>query len=338
MMIGKKMNKYNQLTLLRRCEVIEVFKTGIIYPVHSIPFACSLESLAQNDKEFKKLFSKIRLIEYSSDYFIIYAQTEKKASVCSQGLRIEDINLLIPLDRQAAHIGLSLNPSIKFYHPIFEKHYLNFQLERATENAQKGIDDISKLFGFEKLQKTIKGFSEKSLKRAIALLLDENGTESPESIWEYLLCYTRNYSYPNDIRGAFLDTMSVLSSKKRNKRDQTTTTTGRNILAYPTPSYHNLLICLEGSDKFIREANEAYKDFWKIAPLYFMLLDFFSNISSDGSSVKGQSLSAFISNVLRCYDHLHLKPALLMLSITLGHSTLYKCIYSQFKDEYNFLL
>ncbi len=334
--------KYNHLALVSRDEVVELFKNGIIYPASSIQFIGNIESLPRKTKEVGKVFSKAPAIEYSINCFLIYAETEKKTALITQGLNICDLVAIIPLDEESARMGLSLTPPVKLGAPIFASNFKEYQEWMAIENAKKGVRNIGKIFGFEDLMKSIKKFTEKKgLPTLVSFVLDDTGKSQPQSIWEHLIGYTRNQTYPNDIRGAFLDTMSVVNNYNKGRidfKDQKQTTTGRTIADYEHPTYRSLIECMEASATFVKAANKAYPDFWRIAPLYFILIDILSNGSEDGTRVMGKPIQEFVTSVVKNYDEAYLKPALLMVGITLGQSSTYKMLYAVKKDELPFLL
>lgn len=335
-------SKYHHLALVRRDEVVELFKNGIIYPASSIQFTGSITSLPQKTKEVEKVFSKVPSIEYSINYFLLYAETEKKTSLLTQGLNILDLVAIIPLDEESAQMSLSLTPPVRLATPMFAPNYMDYQERMAIDNAKKGVINIGQIFGFEDLMKSVKKFTEKkSIPQLVSLVLDETGKRLPETIWEYLISYTRNQTYPNDTRGAFLDTMSVVYNYKKRHvdfKDQKQTTTGKAIVEHEHPTYKDLIECISTSVNFLKDANKAYPDFWKIAPLYFILLDILSNVSEDGSIVKGKTIHEFVLSVVNNYDEAYLKPALLMLGITLGQTSTYKMLYAIKKQELPFIL
>lgn len=333
--------KYNHLALVRRDEVIELFKNGMLYPASSIQFSGSIETLPKKTKEVAKLFDKTTTIEYSINYFLLYALTEKSTALFKQGLDILDLVSIYPLDEESKRMGLSLVPPVKLSAPIFEENFFGYRENSAIENARKGVKNIGIIFGYDDLLKSIKKFTDKKhLPILVALVMDETGNRKPESIWEYLISYTRNQIYPNGIRGAFLDTMSVVNNYKKGKidfKDQKQTTTGRIIVEAENAKYAELVEYLGTSSNFVGAADKAYKDFWKIAPIYFMLLEIFSSVSEDGNTVKGRSIGDFVGSVVKNYDESYLKPALLMLGITLGQSSTYKMLYAVKKKEMSFL-
>lgn len=333
--------KYNHLALVRRDEVVELFKNGVIHPASSIQFTGSVQALPQETKKVEEVFSKVPSIEYSINYFLLYAETDKKTPLFKQGLTILDLVAIIPLDEESAQMGFSLTPPVILAAPIFAPNFMNYQKRMAIDNAKKGISNIGQIFGFDDLMKSIKKFTEKkSLPAIVSLVLDETGKHQPETIWDYLISYTRNQTYPNDARGAFLDTMSVVNNytKKRvDFKDQKQTTTGKAIVDHELPRYKELIECMGNSANFVKVANKAYPDFWKIAPLYFILLDILSNVSEDGTIVNGQPIQEFVASVVRNYDKDYLKPALLMLGVTLGQISTYKMLYAIRKDELPFL-
>lgn len=334
--------KYNHLALVRRDEAVELFKNGVIYPASSIQFTGSLKALSGKTKEVEKVFSRTPTIEYSINYFLLYAETEKKTPLLSQGLSILDLVAIIPLDEESAQMGLSLTPPVRLAAPIFAPNFMDYQERIAIDNAKKGIGNIGQIFGFDDLMKSVKKFTEKkSVPALVSLVLDETGKRQPQTIWEYLISYTRNQTYPKDTRGAFLDTMSVVNNFNKGYidfKDQKLTTTGRTIVEHAHPTYKELIECMGNSVNFVKVANKAYPDFWKIAPLYFILLDILSNVSEDGTIVKGKPIQEFAASVVRNYDEAYLKPALLMLGITLGQTSTYKMLYAIRKDELPFLL
>lgn len=334
-------SKYNHLALVRRDEIIELFKNGIIYPASSIRFTGSVEALPMKTKDVARVFDKTPVIEYSIHYFLLYAKTDKSTVLNSQGLGIQDLIAIFPLDEESANMGLSLMPSVKLEAPIFSANFMDYQERSALENAKRGVSNIGQIFGFDDLLKSIKKFNEKkNLPDLVALVLDETGIRQPHTIWEYLISYTRNQTYPNDIRGAFLDTMSVVHNYNKGRvdfKDQKQTSTGRIITEHEHPSYKTLVGCMGASANFIKIADKAYKDFWKIAPLYFILLRILSSVSEDGRFVKDKPIQEFVSSVVNNYDATYLKPALLMLGITLGQTSTYKMLYAIKKQELPFL-
>ncbi len=335
-------SKYKHLALVRRDEVIELFKNGFIYPASSIQFTGSVTSLPKKKKEVEKVFSKVTSIEYSINFFLLYAETEKKTPLLTQGLNILDLVEIIPLDKESAQMSLSLTPPVRLATPMFATNYMDYQERMTIDNAKKGVLNIGQIFGFDDLMKSVKKFTEKkSLPKLVSLVLDETGERQPETIWEYLISYTRNQTYPNGTRGAFLDTLSVVNNYNKGHvdfKDQKQTTTGKAIVEYEHPTYKDLIECISTSANFLRIANKAYPDFWKIAPLYFILLDILSNVPEDGSTVMGKPIQDFVSSVVKNYDENYLKPALLMLGITLGQYSTYKMLYAIKKQELPFIL
>lgn len=338
--IGKMASKSNYLALVRRDEVIELFKNGSIYPASVIQFNGSIESLPQRTKEVEKIFNKMPDIEYSINYFLLYAVSESKPG--TKGLNIQDLSAIIPLDEDSARMGLNLSPSVRLANPIFESNFVEYQKKSAAENAKRGVNNIGQIFGFDDLIKSIKNFTvKKSLPSLVSLVLDEKGARQPQTIWEHLICYNRNQMYPNGIQGAFLDTMSVVNNFSKqcvDFKDQKQTTTGRKVVEYEHPTYNALLECVSSSANFVKAADKAYKDFWKICPLYFMLLNLFTDASEDGSVIMGMPIQRFVDSIVRNYDQNHLKPALCMLGITLGQTGTYKMLYAIKKSALPFLM
>lgn len=335
------MATYKQLILIRRDDFIDLFKSGKIFPTYAISFNCRLEELPDDTQTVEQLLNKLPIDAYSINYFLLFAETKKK-DIVKSGLLIEDIICIIPLDEEAKRIGLTLSPEVKLHEPIFKHNYELHQHINAQINAERGVANIEKIFGFNDLWKSIKKFSKsKDLKHLISVILDETEETNPESIWEFLLAYTRTQTYPNDIRGYFLDTMSVVSAVKNNSfdnRDQKNTSTGNEILTTENPKYHSLVNILLFSPKLVEIAEKKYKGFLSIAPLYFILLDYFSNASDDGTMIKDRPVLEFIKSLKNNYNSEILKPALLLLGITLGQSSTYKILYSVKKEDYPFLL
>ncbi len=364
--------EYNHLALVRRDEVVELFKNSIIFPQSSIPFDGSIEALADDTELVLGVFNLKRnnkrnnkkwiSIEYSTNYFLLHIVSKGKS--LSKGLEITDLVSIIPLDEDAYRMGLSLIPEVKLECPIFSVIYGEYQKKAEVENALKGVDNIRRIFGFSNLWGSIKGFSkEESLPKLVSMIMDGTNNRQPKSIWECLLTYTRSHNYPNDIRGAFLDTMSVVRNYSSNASiDEKETKSGKSILECEKPSYNSLVSCLGTSARFVETANKGYKDFWRIAPIYFILLDELSNASEDGTQISGKPTQEFVAsskkiygrkNITRQkklplqditdenneepYNFKYLKPALLMLGITLGQSSTYKLLYAVLKPELPFL-
>lgn len=330
--------KYNHLALVKRDDVVELFKNGIIFPLCSIQFNGELTSLVTKSKIVLEVFKKTPAIEYSINYFLLYCVSNGK--MLSKGLNITDLVSIIPLDEDSYRMGLSMTPEVKLEQPIFSAIYGDYLESVAIQNAAKGVENISVIFGTSDLWKSIKKFPKKNLPEIVALIMDETAIRQSSSIWEYLLTYNRNQIYPNDIRGAFLDTMSVVQNFSKGRvdmKDQKTTTSGKIILECENPTYAKLIDCLSASSNFVKAADKGYKDFWRIAPLYFILLDLLSNASEDGSIINGKPTKAFAEIVARSYDSKFLNPALLMLGITMGQSSTYKLLYSVLKPELPFL-
>lgn len=330
---------YKHLALVRRDEVIELFKNGRIYPTSSEQFDGGIEALPKT-KTVTNIFNKIPSIAYSIDYFMLYAHTQQKKPLHSQGLKIEDLIAVYPLDEESARLGLSLMPPIKLEAPIFAADYAEYQKRVALNNAKMGISNIESIFKVDNLMKSIKKFKAESLSSLVSLVMDETGNRNPQTIWEYLLCYNRNAIYPNDARGAFLDMMSVLCNfkeKRVSSKDQKQTTTGKAIEEHESHKYQALKECI--SAKIIEEANNAYPEFWQIAPLYFILFDHLSTcLSEDGTLVNGTPIQDFVKRVTLNYEAAHLNPALLMLGITFGQANTYKMLYAVKKRDLPFLL
>lgn len=339
------MAKYNHLALVRREDMVELFKNSFIYPVYSVKFTGSINDLPRQTKLVKKIFRKTPVIEYSTDYFLLYAKTSSTSALTTTGIRVEDLLEIIPLDEDSSRRGLTLMPPVRLSAPIFKDNFLDFQENSAVENAKLGINNIEALFGLKNLWKSInwKSIKWKSAKinqkdflpRIVSLISGERISIKEDCIFEYLLCYQRMHAYPKDIVcGAFLDTLSLVADfHKGSIVDQQETHTGKVIMENVGKKYQDMVHKLEFSQdskvqNFIKISDEAYPGFWKIAPLYFILLDFFSNVSEDGGMVKGRPVKEFISDVVKSYNEKDLKPALLMLGLTLGQSSTYKILYT----------
>jgi hypothetical protein len=331
-------NKYNHLALVRRDDVVELFKNGTIFPLCSIQFNGALTELVNQSDKVREVFKKTPAIEYSINYFLLYCVSDSK--MLSKGLKITDLVKIIPLDEDSYRMGLSLVPEVNIEKPMFSAIYGEYLVSAAIQNAAKGVENISSIFGISDLWRSIKKFSKKHLPGIVALIMDETGRLQPSSIWEYMLTYNRNQPYPNDVRGAFLDSMSVVRNFTKGRvdmKDQKTTTLGKTILECEKPTYAKLVKCVKSSADFVTAANKGYKTFWEIAPLYFILLDRLSNASEDGTVIRGQATKEFAESVAKHYDPKSLKPALLMLGITLGQSSTYKLLYAVHKSIFPFL-
>lgn len=333
------MAQYNHIALVRRDEVIELFKNGSLFPQSTIQFAGSLTALAKKPKDVLKIFAKTPVIEYSINNFILYFQTENKS--LSKGMKYSDLISIIPLDEDAERMGLSLSPQVKLERPIFQQAFLMYLQESATNNAIKGVENIGVIFGYDDLQTSIKKMTKKTIGTWVNLILDEEGKTCPRTIWEFLLTYVRSQTYPNGTAGAFLDTMSVVHNFTKGRdemKDQKCTTTGRLILEVSKPTYSQLTECLAQSSNFIKAADKGYKGFWKIAPMYFILLDKLSTASEDGTYIGNTPVNEFVASVRTHYDEDILKPALFLVGITLGQSSTYKLLYNSCHDNLPFLL
>lgn len=333
------MTQYNHIALVRRDEVIELFKNGSLFPQSAIQFAGSLASLAKKPKDVVKIFAKTPVIEYSINYFILYLKTDNKS--LSKGVKYSDLISIIPLDEDAEHMGLSLSPEVKIERPIFREAYQMYQQESAVNNALKGIENIGTIFGYDDLLASIKKVPKKTVSAWVTLIMDEEGKAHPKTIWEFLLTYVRSQTYPNGTVGAFLDTMSVVHNFTKGKdemKDQKSTTTGQLILETSEPTYGQLTECLSRSANFVKAADKGYKGFWKIAPMYFILLDKLSTASEDGTHIGSKPLKEFVSSVKAHFDEDILKPALFLVGVTLGQSSTYKLLYNSRRENLPFLL
>ena len=339
-MIGNN-KKYNHIALVRRDDLITLFKNGVIYPSSSLEFKCNLHELVSDSKAEKKLFDKVTLIEYSINYFILYAKTEKSSSLFSQGLRNTDLISIFPLDENSARMGLNFEPPVKLEKPIFSIWYRHYEKNAAVENAISGINNVAKIFEIDDLEKSIKKFNlKKDLPNIIKLMIDDENIVKPKTIWEYLISYSRSHSYPNDVRGAFLDSMTVIHNFSKGQvinKDQKLTSTGKEIMAADGLKFDDIANIIAFSPMLSQAASKAYKGFLEIASLYFMLVNCFSDTSESGDYIKGKPLRDFINSIKIHYHSTVLKPALLLLGITLGQSSTYKILYSLKKDQFPFL-
>lgn len=333
------MAQYNHIALVRRDEVIELFKNGSLFPQSTIQFAGSLTALAKKPKDILKIFAKTPVIEYSINYFILYLQTDNKS--LRKGMKYSNLISIIPLDEDSERMGLSLSPEVKLERPIFQQAYLMYLQESAINNAIKGVENIGTIFGYDDLLKSIKKVTKKTIGTWVTLILDEGGKTYPKTIWEYLLSYVRSQTYPNGTAGAFLDTMSIVHNFTKGMdemKDQKSTTTGRLILEVPNQTYSQLIEYLAQSSNFVKAADKGYKGFWKIAPMYFILLDKLSTASEDGAYIGNMPLNEFIASVKIHYEEDILKPALFLVGITLGQSSTYKLLYNSCRENLPFLV
>lgn len=331
--------KYNHILLVRREDLIDFFRHSIIFPAASVQFSGDIGTFTKDIKKVLGVFQKTPMIDYSINYFILHVSTETKT--LTKGVNIWDLVSIIPLDEDSARMGLSLSPEVKLSAPIFEEAFHEYQLSAAVANAEKGIENVAAIFEISDIWKSIKKVSKKSIKGYVTLISDESRAHKPKTIWDFLLTYSRIHTYPNDTRGAFLDTMSVVRNftmGSTDMKDQKATTTGRLILAQEKPMYKTLVECLAASSSFVNAADKGYKDFWQIAPLYFILLNLLSNVSEDGEYVNGTPIKQFVESVKTHYSEAMLKPALFMVGLTLGQASTYKMLYAVKKSNLPFLV
>lgn len=344
------METFNYLTLVRRDDLIELFKTGIIYPQSAIEYSGSLPEFARQIDKVKKIFDKTPNIDFSINYFILKASYDQKTAVSTKGLSVANLKNIIPLDRDSAKVGLDLMPPVVITDPYFEDAYHSYQIDCAVENSRKGVLNIEAIFGVSKLWDTLPnngrgkkkkvGLTEKDLPPIIQCIFDVSGKTLPETAWGYLLTYVRSALYPGGIQGAFLDTMSVVANFTKKvivKRDMRTSETAKLIMNRSDLRFMDLLDIIDPFNPFAKSAENVYPNFWQIATQYFVLFDFFSKVSEDGSEVKGKPVVDFVNQVNEHYEADYLYPALLLLGITLGQSGTYKILYSVRKDDYTFL-
>jgi len=81
----------------------------------------------------------------------------------SKGLRITDLVKIIPLDEDSYRMGLSLVPEVNIEKPMFSAIYGEYLVSAAIQNAAKGVENISSIFGISDLWRSIKKFSKKHL-------------------------------------------------------------------------------------------------------------------------------------------------------------------------------
>ena len=316
------------LLLLRKDDVIDVFKYGrwnVNCP--SVKFDGAIENLADNSILLEKLFKKSNPFGYSIDYYLVHVISPKASY-----FEIDDILDIIALDKDSFRIGLSLSPEIRLKEPIFEKYYVDFQIANEIIDSKKGIDNIFSIFNL----KTPKALIKKTeFETTIRDTLLENTIDGDKGLWYYLLRYGRHQPYPKDNRGYFLDAIhAFLNFEKKKEMDVSVTKSriGKIIFEQnPNSHYSDLLFQIEFQNEFFRRTEKVQKGYCRIAPLFLMLKETFSEGIHEDKIYFNKSLPSFIKVMKDNYDNDTLTKALYLLGIVLGRENTYQYIYKKNK-------
>ena len=316
------------LLLLRKDDIIDLYKYGrwnVLCP--SIKFDGNIEELSINDKLVTKLFKQANPFAYSIEYYLVHMISPK-----STFFEVDDILDIIALDRNSFRIGLSLSPEIKLSEPIFEKYYIDFQVSNEIFDSKKGIDNIFSLFGLKKPSSLLK---KSELEKIIRDSYLESPVEGDNSIWYYLLRYSRHHPYPKDNRGFFLDSIhAFLNYEKKKEMDVSITKSriGKIIVEQDLHvHYSDLLFQIEIQNEFRKRSEKAHKGYYRIAPLFLMLKETFSEGVHENKKYCNMDLSTFINVMKNKYDNDILSKALYLLGIVLGREKTYQYIYKKNK-------
>ena len=329
--------EFHYMLLLRKDDVIDIFKYGRLFaycPLNS--FDGDIDKVVNNKKLATSIFDKANSFDYSIEYYLIHVKSNL-ATIKGKEIFIEDILNVFAIDENAYNIGLPLSPAINIQRPIWEDAYNEFQIKKFIQDADKGVDNICKIFGIQELMKSYKqrGFITKSTKdEVIRDVVLGNPMEGKHAIWYYLLRYERHQNYPKDNRGFFLDMIhSYDNFMKRSNIDKSMSENkfGSKILKLPESiKYHELVNeppfeVLHYVDQVNKDVK--YKLYHKVATLFFILQSFFEEGFVEGNSYNNHTLEEFANSLKNNYDLDDLIPALYLIGIKLGREMTYKYMY-----------
>ena len=291
-----------------------------------IKFDGSIESLVHDKKAMDNLFKQANPFAYSMDYYLLHAICPKVSSI-----EIDDIIDVFALDKESYKIGLTLSPEITLREPIFEEHFVNFQIENEIADSKIGIDYIFSIFDINPPKFNIK---KGDLEKIVHDSFLELPIEGSECIWYYLLRYERHQGYPRDNRGYALDALHALFNFQKRKEMDVSVTQSRigKIIAEMKPgmNYKDTIAIISQQKDFIKQCEKLQKGYYRVAPLFLTLKDIFSEGFHEDKKYSGYDLPSFI-NALKKYDNEDLAKALYLLGIVLGRENTYQFMYRRKK-------
>lgn len=329
---------YNYILLVRKDDVIDFIKYGHYYPVcNFIEFDGDIAALGKDKKQGEKLFKNANDFEYGIEYYMLNICSGTKISK-TRMLGISELRGIYAIDKDAVKIGLSINPQVTLYPPIWPNSvFENFQIQRAIKNCESGLLNISEIFGisFEKMRPR---FVTKKIREDIVRksFFDER-PNGKQSIWEYLCRYERHHNYPKDMRGFFLDALhATFNFKKGVEIDDPVYNTGLGRDIYQQSSdirYNELIALVESHEKFVGYTEKQFKRYYKIAPLFMILKTAFEDGLDPNQKYFNMSLDQFIEALKnpKLYDQEDIKYALYLVGMLLGWTETYKYLYMKRK-------
>lgn len=329
--------EFHYMLLLRKDDVIDIFKYGRLFvycPLNS--FNGDISTIINNKKFANSIFDKANSFDYSIEYYHVHVKSSL-ASIKGKEIFIEDLLDIFAIDENAYKIGLPLSPAINIKKPIWKDAYNEFQVKKALQDADKGVDNVCRIFGIQEIMKSYKprGFITKSIKEEVIwdIVLDRP-MEGKHSIWYYLLRYERHQNYPKDIRGYFLDMIHTYYNfmKKTNiDKPMFENKFGSQILKLPETTKYNELVNEPPFEtyRYIDQVNKdvKYKLFHKVATLFFILQHYFEEGFVEGNAYSNLTLQDFVSSLTKNYNADDLLPALYLIGIKLGREMTYKYMY-----------
>lgn len=323
--------KYNFILLLKKSDLIDLFKYGYISAFcASVPFDGDLEKARTNETQADKLFKQASPFEYSMEYYLIHVNSNKKAP---KQINIGDVRHIFALDSNSLKVGLELNPPVKMEAPLWPLAYERFQINLMQKSAEEGVNNTFEAFGVDFDVKRKKFIAKKDISTIMTLTYQGKRPVGEMSIWIYLLMYERHQYYPKDTRGYFLDALQVWANYLKHQEldiPVSESKLGKKIIDMQKNVKFDDLVKFVEMDKNVAKADKVFKSFFKIAALFLLLKNEFQN----GLDTEGLYFGHHIPDllpVLGRYGLDDLKLSIYLLGLSLGHELTYKYVYQMRK-------
>ena len=269
------------ITLLKREDFNSLYRYGRIHvnPMNSLYLANNIEDYKNDFSVLSELFKERDDFEVSFEYLVIvYAlDTEDVKSL----IRIENVLGIYALDEQSVKsLSVRLDSKVVINPPIWPNAMDAIKKGRIEESCKRGIDNVWKIFNLDESDKLKCSdvVTTSCVKEFVHEVYNDKQPFGDKSIWVYLLRYQRHEMYPQNDLGYFLDTVHVFTNwhfKDSNQMKTEVTDVYNKLMQIEgRSSYSDILSYMEKSPEIASFIERAGKDgFYRVAPLYFKLLD-----------------------------------------------------------------
>lgn len=315
------------LAIVRRSDLIDLFKFGHLTVHQAITFDGNVEKHANDERLFDLVTCRMNMYDYSFEYMLLHF-TCPVYSGLSVNVTIERLRAVYAFDEEAKReFSLSFDKRINLQVSPWAKFFDSRHKEMQFAQQLKGIDNIWRILQLprEHLKRCKDIVPYDILKEAFEQQYTGMKLEGKHSIWVYLLRYERHSYYPKEQMGFFCDMMHTYMNFAKEQ-----------VLDGEQAEKSNLYGQLSKEDNFITLYQKASKtplselthrasncDFIKVAPLFLLMKD----LLADG--ITNQKLEECKSQITDDKEDLSPESSLAfyLIGFILGHDKTYNAYY-----------